>query len=231
MKEIVVFTAITGDYDTLKPPPDHWRAEADFVAFVEKPHSSSGWDFRPIHRTFSDPCRNAKIHKIVPHRFFPDARFSLWLDGSIQVKAVVPLRELIASLLAHHDLAVFPHRRRNCIYEEAEACIVAKKDSPDIIRCQMQAYRESGYPENNGLVECTVIVRHHTEPVRKFNEMWYDEITKYSRRDQLSFNYVAAKTGFVYARIPGLLSKNDYFKRHPHAPRLLSVSAQQPFEI
>jgi hypothetical protein len=213
---IVVYTAISQGYDRLNAPPGLWRSETAFVAFLEKPPTTAGWEFRPIYRRFRDPCRNAKIHKILPHKYFPDAEYSLWVDGSVKIKSTLPLARWIEEYLSHHDLAVFQHRVRNCCYMEAKACIDKRRDSFAVINRQMQRYFEDGYPRNNGLAECTVLFRRHTKRIEQFNEKWYAEIRAFSRRDQLSFNYVAHKLGVKYELLPGNLSDNPHFDWLPH---------------
>ena len=132
------------------------------------------------------------------------------------LKLRMPVEELIATYLAEHDLAVFDHPRRHCIYVEADACIQGGKDDPETIRDQIKRYRYEGYPPLAGLAECTVLLRRHTERMKLFSEVWWDEISRHSRRDQLSFNYVAWKLSFTYKTLPGCVEQNDFFERRPH---------------
>lgn len=223
---IVVYTAISREYDQLQAVPEAWKKEASFVAFLDSPTGSNDWEVRPLHRGFSDPCRNAKIHKILAHRYFPEAEFTLWIDGCVQIKAASSLTTLVSSALQQHDIALFRHRRRACIYAEAEACKAARKDSAEIIDRQIATYLGEGYPPNNGLAECTVILRRNTDTIARFNERWHEEIAKFSRRDQLSFDYVAHRLGVTYSRIPGTIARNDYFHRLKHEqPAATSIAA------
>ncbi len=219
MPDIVLYTAVSKGYDDLKAPPENWIIGANCVAFSDDSLLAPPWENRPLHREFSDPCRNAKIHKILPHIYFPHAEFSVWLDGSVKVTAEIGLREFIASHLSGCDLAVFRHRRRRCVYQEAAICIAKGKDFADTINRQMLKYRTEGYPEGAGLAECTILIRRHSERIRTFNEMWYAEIMNHSRRDQLSFNYVAHRLGLKFEYIAGTIKDNPYFKRLPHKQR------------
>jgi hypothetical protein len=216
MSNFVVYTAITPGYDALKSPPPLWRADADFVAFTDGARPAPGWEIRPVYRRFRDPCRNAKIHKLLPHEFFPQAEYSLWIDGSIVITSALPLGQWADAYLREHDLAVFKHPNRHCIYAEALYCMSKKLDQPKKIDGQMQKYFAAGYPPKNGLVECTILLRRHTRAIRRFNEAWYAEIKAHSRRDQLSFNYVAHKLGLEYAFLPGTVSNNPHFLRQGH---------------
>jgi hypothetical protein len=212
MRDIVVYTAITQGYDTLKTPPLGWRPEAHFVAFLEELSMTTEWEMRPLARRTFDPCRDAKIYKILAHDFFPQARFSLWIDGSIQIVSKLSPQALVAAYLGQHDLAVFKHRRRNCPYKEGAYCAARGLDSRELIEGQLKKYRQMGYPQDNGLAECTVLLRRHTDAIKRFNETWYQEIQAHSRRDQLSFNFVAHSLGLKYAYFQGDISNNEHFQ-------------------
>jgi len=216
MGNIVVYTAITPGYDSLKSAPELWRSQAEFVAFLDKPQPSFGWTVRPIYRRFQDPCRNAKIHKILPEKYFPEAQYSLWVDGSVKIISNTPIAKFADEFLREHDIAVFKHRHRTCLYQEAARCLKLGLDSASVINGQTAKYYAEGYPQNNGLAECTVILRRHSRQVMKFNEAWYAEIKRWSRRDQLSFNYVAQKLGLKYKLLTGLLDNNRHFFWLPH---------------
>jgi len=214
---IVVYTAITQGYDTLKEPPPTWRRAANFVAFMEDPGSAATtWEFRPICREFGDPCRNAKIHKILSHEYFPEADYSLWIDGTINILSTLPLAEWPEQYLKNHDLAVFKHCAQNCAYKEAKLCMMGHLDDPVVIERQMQRYFEQGYPMNNGLAECSVLFRRHTPQIKKLNECWWEEIRNHSRRDQLSFNFVAYQLGVTYFQLPGQLKFKGRAGGNPH---------------
>ena len=213
---MVVYTAITAQYDDLKEPPLNVFNNARWVAFTDCKSSSQIWHMEQIHSGYADPCRNAKIHKVLPHVYFPDATYSLWIDGSVQPKPSFDLNEMIENYLGGHDLAVFKHHARDCAYSEAETCIRLKKDDIDIIERQMLRYEYEGYPRKNGLAECTVLLRRHTESIRSFNETWWQEIQNHSRRDQLSFNYVAWKLRLKYCCMNGSIKNNAFFVKVPH---------------
>lgn len=214
--KIVVYTAITKGYDSLKEVVGSWTAHVTFVAFLEEVQPSNGWIIRSLPSFSPDPCRNAKHPKILPHVHFPDTDYSIWVDGSIEIVSLLPPIGLISQALCNADIAVFKHRRRSCIYDEADACIQANKDNHDVIKTQVNAYRLAGYPPNNGLGECSVIIRRHTDAARKFNEAWYQEICTYSRRDQLSFDYTAWRTGIPYGLATGTIARNEHFRRGRH---------------
>ena len=210
-----VYTAITGGKDTLKDTQNTLGAK--FVAFTDKPFESKVWERRDACNEFTDPVRNAKKHKILPHLYFPDAEYSLWIDGSISLK--VPLDDLIHKYLQNTDIAMFPHPYRNCLYDEALTCITLGLDNPDTIKKQVEEYNLEGYLPRRGLFETTVILRRHTNEIRAFNETWWDEIVWGSRRDQISLPYVLHKTATDVAIMEGYVHDeggNKYFGYEGH---------------
>ena len=217
--KIVVYTAITNvsnNYDDLKEQKKK-EDEVQFVAFLENPTTSNTWECRKIHTEFKDPNRNAKIHKILPHVYFPEKNYSLWIDGSVKIKFPFSLKRLVEIYLCDCDMAVFKHSERTCIYQEANVCIKRRLDDAEVIRKQISKYTKDGYASNLGLAECTIILRRHSSEIKTFNEAWWKEICEGSKRDQISFNYVAKKLGIRFKYFSGNLRQENYlFTRDNH---------------
>lgn len=216
MNTKVIYTAIFGGYDQL-PDPEYIPSGWDFVCFTDSNIQSNIWDVRPTPAIYKDPTRNARKHKVLPHRWFPNYEYSLWVDGNILIRENI--NELL-SYLDNYDIAVHDHNQnadaRDCVYKEAEAILnfgrinsqkdpsagtKAWKDNPKIITKQVNDYYNSGYPPNNSLaVTMQLLRRHNTVECKKFSERWWEEIKYRSKRDQLSFNYTSWVTNvpFVY---------------------------------
>ena len=217
INSIVVYTAISNKYDKLKENSNFEKNGLDFVAFLENPIKSKTWEFRQINSSFEEPNRNSKIHKILSHLYFPDKEYSLWMDGSMSIKINFSLEKLIATYLNDCDLAVFKHPRRSCVYEEAKTCMEKKLDDPIIIQNQIKRYMEEGHPCYNGLQECGIILRRHTDQIKEFNENWWEEIKNGSKRDQISFPYVVRKMNLKINYFSGFTVKNDFFYNNGHS--------------
>ena len=109
------------------------------------------------------------------------------------------------------------HDLRDDVYEEAQACIELEKDSPEIITSQVSRYNKHDYPEHNGLIASGILFRkHNDQQVKQIMADWYSEVYNYSRRDQLSFNYVCWKNNFKYEESKEFYFKNQYFQRLYH---------------
>ncbi len=217
-QNLVVYTAVAGGYDKALPakPTDG----VTYVRFSDSSVGAPGWQSRDFTQIASDPVRTAKKPKVLPHLFLQEADWSIWMDGNIQL--IAHPSEVIAEVAASGcHIGVFRHPDRSCIYEEAIQCIRRKKDEPDLIIEQMQRYRNSHYPQKNGLAECNVIVRQHNVPaVVAAMKLWWAEIEGGSRRDQLSFNYALWRSGLHYHELSGgsLNVRTDArFRYLPHA--------------
>tara|TARA_A100001011_G_scaffold368495_1_gene422872 strand:- start:404 stop:1063 length:660 start_codon:yes stop_codon:yes gene_type:complete len=212
----ILYTTIFGGYDNLVKPDlsEDWK----FKCFSEKTNV-------PL---YIDNTRNAKRFKVLPHRYLSDFKYSIFIDGNMYV--VGDMNELIETYLSDCNIALFDHGKnvldsRNCVYDEYNAIITLGnknknfKDNPDIMYKQVKRYEDDGYPPKNGLGTTMVLVRRHNEKdCIKLMENWWTEIKYNSKRDQLSFNYVAWKHKVKFNYIEGDSRDNQYFKRStkPH---------------
>jgi hypothetical protein len=95
------------------------------------------------------------------------------------------------------DLAVFKHRWNTCIYKEASDVLREKVDVPELINPQVDYYRKNNYPENNGLYELPVLIRKKSDKNNLINLRWWEQICKWSSRDQISFPVVLWSLGNI----------------------------------
>jgi len=72
----VIYTAIFGGYDKLPEPtfiPEGW----DFICFTDSNIQSDIWTIKNVPAIYEDSTRNARKHKLLPHRLFPNYDYSL----------------------------------------------------------------------------------------------------------------------------------------------------------
>jgi len=234
--KIAIYTAIFGGKDNLIEP-EYVPKGCDFVCFSDRDFKSDIWDVRKVESKFEDPVRSAKVFKILPHKYLFEYEISVWVDGNVLIRG--DLVRLIEKYLLSFNLAFFNHDEqkkrwkklfwikdkgdcRDCIYDEAKHLLkISKdrkyKDDPILIKTQVEKYREEKYPEHNGLIAGMVILRKHNEKVVvKVMEDWWQEIKNGSRRDQLSFNYIAWKNKLDFVYMKGNVRHNKYFLHQPH---------------
>ena len=224
----VIYTAIIGGYDELIEP-DYKPIGWDFVCFSDRKLESKIWDVRETLPLYSDNTRTARKHKLLPHRLFSDYEYSLWIDGNINV--IGDVNELLSNL-DDVNYATYDHNQnvldpRDCIYDEAKTILEFGeinmkrtpergmknyKDDPNLIQNQMMRYKSEGFPSNNGLVvQMEVLRRHNEKDVIEAMELHWEELKHNSKREQLSFNYIAWKTNLKFNYIQGDSRNNEYF--------------------
>lgn len=212
---LVVYTAIFGDSgDALHPAPN-WPG-VKFVAFVDSKNAeeSSGWELRsPVWRQMKSR-RQARRHKLLSSRLFPDVEYSLWVDGT-HIPSVNPL-SLVDRYLTDSDLATFKHKDRNCAYREVSACLRLKKDVPNMLMGASRKLSEAGYPKDLGLAETVAVLRRHTEKISQLNDFWWQCLSQGSVRDQIYFDFSCWNVGVSYSTFDGTAWNNELFYYRPH---------------
>lgn len=217
IKNICVYTCIMGNYDKLKELS--FKEEGiDYICFTNnKTLISKTWKVIYVDNDgLSDHLLSRNI-KIIGHPYlFKNYDFTVYMDGSMQiVKSIWKFMDKYNIL--DYTFSGFVHSYRNCIYEEAEACIELRKDNVEVINEQMRRYRKENYPKNNGLIEATILFRKiNDSKVKETMKLWFNELLNGSKRDQLSFNYVLNKTGLIWNKINLKVFDNEYFHYTPH---------------
>ena len=193
-----VYTCIAGGYDNLlrlKCRDPRW----DYVCFTDNPAmlcrpEHNGWKIRPLKFSSLDNVRNARWHKLHPHELFGEYRYSIWIDGNVQVRSSLLYDTADKFIESGETLFVPQHPQRDCVYEEAKTILEMSKDSPEVVNGQLEFLRSQGMPEHAGLHETNVIFRRHDDAsVIAMMEDWFSYVERFSRRDQLSFDFVLWK--------------------------------------
>jgi Protein of unknown function (DUF616) len=225
---IAVYTAIFGRYDSLKPARFQ---TADFICFTDDPSLRvPGWRTIPVassaNWTQDMKIRAARRLKLLPHECLPEYAAWIWVDGNLSLKVDPQL--LVHTSLQQCDLSTFAYPgARDCLYDEAAACIRRGKDDEGLIESQIARYRSEGFPSHCGLTETSILVRRNTPAIRRFNEQWWRELETGSRRDQLSFNYVAWKLNFQYSHLPGSRLSSPIADFSPHQINIYPIEQRK----
>jgi len=217
-----IYISIIGNYDSLKDPnviTPGW----DYICFTDNSKLKSKiWDIR-----FVEDKENLGYKKfsrsfwILNHIYVNDYDISISTGGQIQcntnldlfINEFLPLDQEID--IAMHDRGI-----RKGVFQEASKCIAKNKDNPNIIRQQMDFYKKEGMPDNTGILSTGIIIRkHHRQNLEEHCEKWWEQVFKWSHRDQLSFNYVLWKYNLIkvsrFSR-DVLRGENNLFKKYKH---------------
>lgn len=217
--DVIVASAIFGNYDVIQQPTKISEAasrDIPFYMFVDEEteaymRNSSALDYRMkvglwriivVHNIpYTDSRRNGKVPKLLLHRLFPNVRYSIWIDGKLQL--VVDPYQLLERFLWRHNatFAISKHYRRFDVFEEAEANKAAGKYDNASIDYQIDFYRNEGLtpyseaklPITSDVPEGCVIIREHIPITNLFTCLWFNEVDRFTSRDQLSFATVRDK--------------------------------------
>ncbi|CAN6478691.1 unnamed protein product [Victoria cruziana] len=183
------------------------------------------WRLVTLHKLpYDEPRRNGKVPKILTHRLFPQARYSIWIDGKMEL-IVDPLLILERYLWrGGYTFAIARHKHHKSIYEEADANKRRKRYARPLIDLHMKIYVYEGMkpwsPKKktvSDVPEGAIIIREHTPLNNLFCCLWFNEVHMFTPRDQLSFGYVVYRLGdhFKFHMFPNC-EYNSLFILHKH---------------
>ncbi|ONM26502.1 uncharacterized protein [Zea mays] len=152
---------------------------------------------------YNDMRRVGKIPKFLAHRLFPSSRFSIWLDSKLRLQTD-PILILEYFLWRHgYEYAISNHYDRHCVWEEVAQNKKLNKFNHTIIDQQFEFYQADGLTRFNPsdpsrllpsyVPEGSFIAREHTPMSNLFSCLWYNEVDRFTPRDQLSFAYTYLK--------------------------------------
>lgn len=217
--DIIVASAVFGNYDIIQQPKnisEFSRKNVPFYMFIDeeteaymKNSSVLGnskrvglWRIIVVRNVpYSDARRNGKIPKLLLHRLFPNVRYSLWIDGKLEL--VVDPYQILERFLwrQNANFAISRHYKRYDVFEEAEANKAAGKYDNSTINEQidfyikegLQPYSEAKFPITSDVPEGCVIIKEHIPITNLFTCNWFNEVDRFTSRDQLSFSTVRDK--------------------------------------
>lgn len=216
----VVYTAIFGNYDSIKEP-EYINKDWDYVCFTNNKNLKSDiFTVKYVDAIFDNQTKNPRMLKILSHIFLIGYDYTLWIDGSVKLRGTN-----IENLINQHKdsyIALHKHEVRECVYDEAQACINAKKDDQNKIEKQITRYKDEGLPLNTPVAETAEILRNqNNKNTKQLNISWWVELNKNSVRDQISFVYVCWKYKFKYSIMDGIQWIDPYFSMYTHGKEII----------
>ena len=178
-----VYTAIFGKYDELKEPAiltNGWK----HICFTDQDFKSDVWEIRKVPVMDLGPEKTARYYKIMFHRHI-ETEFSLWIDGTF----------IINTNLDHWwerfrpEFTAIKHHFDDCIYKDAQSCLESGRGKPYLINRQIAFYKAVGIQKNEGLIASGILMRQKSEAVKKFCTDWWEQVRRFSRRDQIAWGY------------------------------------------
>lgn len=212
--KIAIFTAVSGGYDSLKPPM-FIDERFDYIVFTDHPFKSVGiYDVRPLPYVDSDNTRSARFVKTNPHNLLPEYDIAVWIDANLLITGdIYPIIE--STLNSGKPFGAVRHAVRTSPFEEMEICMKQGRDNAESIKEQQEFYKKQGY-DTNQLIESNVLVYDlRKNKLNDFLNEWWNQIDRFSKRDQISINYSLDKHKISWHK----------FAEYPKTPRSLKPFA------
>ncbi|KAI9079329.1 hypothetical protein K1719_038730 [Acacia pycnantha] len=216
---VVVASYIFGNFDDINEPSnisDYSKKTVCFLMFIdeetEKYQRSTGrldsskkvgvWRVIVTRNLpYTDGRRTGKIPKLLIHRMAPNARYAICIDGKLEL--LVDPYQILERFLWRKNatFAISRHYKRFDVLVEAEANKAAGKYDNASIDFQIEFYKKEGltsytedkYPIMSDVPEGCVIVRELIPISNLFTCLWFNEVDRFTSRDQISFSTVRDK--------------------------------------
>lgn len=178
-----IYTVIFSDYEDLKEPriiTPGWK----YICFTDQPLTSKIWEIRQVD-TWANKRMHSREYKINFDRYIDDEE-SIYIDGSFTINC-----NLEKWWKRFSTPATFvQHPRRNCVFDEIKQCIEYKRCDIGKLEKQRSAYTGVVKPRS-GVIQSGLMMRRKAPEVIALMREWWNELQKYSTRDQISMAYVA----------------------------------------
>ncbi len=218
-RRLVVYTALVGSKEALADPLRDLPADAttdlelDFVCVTDQPALvSTTWRLLPLADRHLPPEKLSRRPKALPHEYFPDAEFSLYIDNTVSFRRLPQAADLATT--RPFLFKAFRHATRTNPEQEAGAVAMLGYDDVETITRQLDfiAARRP-LAEVTPLTTATVLLRQHHRPeVARFGRLWWESVLAFSKRDQLSFDFARLEAGCEVEYFEGFTHDNPFIR-------------------
>jgi hypothetical protein len=213
--KLAIYTVLVGEKESLNDPlqmiGQNYETDVaiDFFCFTDNLNLiSKTWKICFYNHPLVRSEKSSRYPKARPDIFFPDYDYSIYIDNTVVLKRMPKLSDIGDSTFKG-----FRHPWRSKPIDEADIVVRSGLDDSLIVSEQMKYYEiEKKISDINYLSVGTVLFRKHCdEKVRKFGELWWEQILLYSKRDQLSLDICAKEAGCTMDYFEGDKLSNDLF--------------------
>jgi hypothetical protein len=216
---LCVYTALLGGYERLNEQPAALESKIPFICFTnDAALRSETWQIRVVPPIFTmDPARSQRDFKLRPHVHLPEFDVSLYIDNAVVLSQ--PPESIFERYPTTSGFWLTKHSFRDTVLSEFMEVISRGLDDPNRVFEQLNHYT----------LECpevleehpywgAILLRDHRRPeVQAMLDVWYANVFRYSRRDQLSANAAFRQVGLA----PDAMDIDNYsswFHTWPHTP-------------
>lgn len=214
---LVIYTALVGAKETLANPLDLLPQGAttdldiDWVCVTDNPALRSPvWRMLLIPSGHVPPEKLSRRPKALPHEYFPDAQYSLYVDNTVSFKRLPQSGDLATG--RPYLFRAFRHATRSDPASEAAAVATLGYDDVGVICQQIDFYAQRRpLGSISPLTTATVLLRQHHHPlVKAFGVLWWESLLAFSKRDQISFDFALHEAGAEVEYFEGSTSDNAF---------------------
>lgn len=214
----LLYTVVTGDYDNLNEIPEPLR-NWDYVCFTDNPvlHSRT-WRIEPLMDGRDlDPVRLSRYYKINNHLVDSEYLLSIYVDANMRIRGNLD-HFLTSALPPDKSLGLMLHPFHASLVEEVELCVTTGKEDESLLREQFRYYTEDkGFADHLPHITARLIIRRSGDgAVQKLMETWFTQLLRWSRRDQVAFNYALAQNPEVVPHYIPYWMLRRCFKKMDH---------------
>ncbi len=200
---IAIYTCIVGKYDEILQP-QMIEGNCDYYLVSDNKPQNCLYKWVPLSSLdIPEGLNNSLINrycKINAHKLFPQYKYSIYLDGNIELKQNISKKYLSKIENKASRIACLKRQTRvSDIYQDSIHVLVSELENEEKVYRQMEKYWREGLPRNHRQLCGRVLVREHNHPnCIKIMKDWWNEVSTQAYRDQLSFMYAVWKNGFAY---------------------------------
>lgn len=218
---LVVYTALVGPKEKLNNPLADLPAgatsdlELDFVCITDnRALQSDVWRFVYLPTSHLPPEKLSRRPKALPHDYFADADYSLYIDNTVTLRRLPQSNDLTTT--QPYLFRAFRHATRSTLQQEADAVAMLGYDDIATICAQLDFYASRTALDGiTPLTTATVLLRaHHHDTVRRFGTLWWESLLTFSKRDQLSIDFALQQAGAQIDYLPGATHDSDLVHWH-----------------
>ena len=226
MNKPLIYTVITGNYDTIKQPLVVEEG-VEYILFTNNSEIIDAGVWKVVQIPSEEwPSRTARENnillsrkvKMLPHEYLPEgAEWSIYIDADMVIKR--PLTELLNNLHSKTLFAACRHSYCKSVQEEIEDLLSQNMVQPEQVKEQWQKYVEWGFDDNLGISENGLLIRRHNDArVIQLMKLWWKEYQSGCLRDQVSLMPCMYKADFVpyFQFIEKNIRANEYLDLLKH---------------
>jgi hypothetical protein len=148
------------------------------------------------------PAILSRLPKLCPHLFFAGYDWVIYLDNN--ARFLLDPARVIRRIAKEHPGTpqgryLFRHRRRDCIWDEADECLRLGFMTPAQHAQISGILTAAAYPRHAGLfVNTCMIQRMGCAATDRLNTEWFESLTSITRRDQVMLPFLLWQSGVAH---------------------------------